>query len=66
MKIFCLLALVVCAAGTAAQTQESGTEAEDKNFIRETVLEKSVSGELLTDIYRETQKGLEILEEQRL
>ena len=33
MQKFCLLALVVCAASTAAQAQESGTEAEDKNFI---------------------------------
>jgi hypothetical protein len=28
-----MLVLIACAAGTAAQAQESGTEAEDRNFI---------------------------------
>ncbi len=33
MQKLCILVFVACATGAAAQAQESGTEAEDRNFI---------------------------------
>ncbi len=33
MQILCILVFVACATGAVAQAQESGTEAEDRNFI---------------------------------